>query len=116
MTQIDNIHGMDWGDAQYIGDGVYLRDCTDKIGIPSVALRTDRFVDGRDQHFVIVLDLEVFNDFVHYGTKMLHDRHYARVAKAQTEALNEKMLSEPIEVGTVTRISSPDERKDGVSE
>ena len=38
MSQIDHVYGMDWGDARYVGDGVYIRDCTDYSGIPAVAL------------------------------------------------------------------------------
>ena len=67
MAAIDTVHGLDWSEATYIGDSVYLVDSTRHTGVASVALRTDRDY----QNFVIVLELEVFRDFVSKGTEML---------------------------------------------
>ena len=70
MTAIDNVLGMDWSDAKYIGDGVYLRDAEDYLGFPAVAVRTDR----GPIHQVTVFDTSVFNAFVNEGTQVLQSR------------------------------------------
>ena len=67
MAAIDTVIGLDWSEATYIGDGVYLVDATPHMGIASVAVRTDR--DW--QNHVIVFELEVFKDLVSKGTEML---------------------------------------------
>ena len=41
MAAIDTVHGLDWSEATYIGDGVYLVDSTRHTGVASVALRAD---------------------------------------------------------------------------
>ena len=67
MAAIDEVFGMDWAEARYIGDGVYMLDSSDHTGIPSVAIRTDR----EFRHFVIVLEDNVFEDMVKVGQAML---------------------------------------------
>ena len=67
MAAIDTVIGLDWSNATYIGDGVYLADASLHIGIPSVAVRTDREWDNH----VIVFEVEVFRDLVSKGTEML---------------------------------------------
>ena len=84
MSQIDHVFGMDWGDARYVGDGVYLRDCTDYSGIPAVALRTDR----DNQHFVIVLEAEFFDYVVRTGQEMLGAAR-ANASKTKPQTLRE---------------------------
>lgn len=64
MDPIDNVLGMDWTEARYIGDGVYMKNASEHTGIPSVALRTDR----EDSHMdVIVLEDSVFDELVRAG-------------------------------------------------
>ena len=75
MGAIDNVFGMDWSDAQYIGDGVYIRDATDHLGIKAVAIRTDR----EWQHHVIVLEAKVFSTFVEMG-----DAYFGRKSSGST--------------------------------
>ena len=78
MSQIDSVIGIDWGDAQYIGDGVYLLDSTHYSGVPSVAVRTDRTIDSRPQSFVIVLEQEVFDRLARIGQAIIsrqRDQH-----------------------------------------
>ena len=60
----DKVLGLDWREARYIGDGVYMADSSDLTGIPSIALRTDRKHGHQD---VIVLEDSVFNELVHAG-------------------------------------------------
>ena len=67
MAAIDTVLGLDWSNSTYIGDGVYLMDASLDMGIPSVAVRTDR----EYQNHVIVFEVEVFKDLVHKGTEML---------------------------------------------
>ena len=68
MNAIDSVLGLDWSeDTTYIGDGVYLKDATPHIGIPSVAVRTDR----GDAHHVIVFEDMVFRDLVKRGTAII---------------------------------------------
>jgi len=67
MSAIDNVFGMDWSDAQYIGDGVYIRDATDHLGVPAIALRTDRGFE----HQIIVFESSDFHDMVRYGSEIL---------------------------------------------
>ena len=42
MDRIDRTLNLDWSDAQYAGDGVYVLDSTHRTGTPSVAVRADR--------------------------------------------------------------------------
>ena len=42
MQYIDQVLHLDWRNAKYIGDGVYITDASPTLGVPSVALRTDR--------------------------------------------------------------------------
>ena len=67
MAAIDDVLGLDWSEATYLGDGVYLMDATPHQGVASVAVRTDH----GDQNHVIVFELEVFKDLVSRGTEML---------------------------------------------
>ena len=76
MTTIDNVLGMDWSDATYVGDGVYLRDATDYMGIPALAIRTDQEFN---QH-VIVFEVDVFDTLVRRGREMLTANALAREA------------------------------------
>ena len=69
MDVKDQVFGMDWSDAEYIGDGVYIREASDSMGIRSVALRTDRN-EGRTHH-VIVLEDMVFQELMDRGTEMI---------------------------------------------
>lgn len=69
MNPIDDVFGMDWTDSTYLGDGVYLKDSSERTGINSVALRTDRNMGAT--HQVIVLEDGVFADLMHEGKKML---------------------------------------------
>ena len=90
MSQIDHVFGMDWGDARYVGDGVYIRDCTDYSGIPAVALRTDR----ENQHFVIVLEAEFFDYVVRIGQEQLGEAR-ANAGKTKPTTLREVTLQRP---------------------
>ena len=76
MTAIDNVLGMDWLNATYLGDGVYLRDASDYMGIPALAIRTDRESD----HHVIVFEADVFDTLVRRGQAILTANALAREA------------------------------------
>ena len=109
MSQIDHVFGMDWGDARYVGDGVYLRDCTDYSGIPAVALRTDR----ENQHFVIVLEAEFFDYVVRTGQELLGEaRANASKTKPTTlrEVTRQRSGDDVLDVGgaDIIRIGGPD--------
>ena len=67
MDQIDRVFNLDWSEAQYAGDGVYVLDSTHRTGIPSVAIRADR---GEEQH-VILLEKKVFESLARSGGAML---------------------------------------------
>ena len=68
MDKIDSILGMDWSEARYIGDGVYVMEAEDRQGIPAVALRTDRSENGSN---VIVLESEYFEELVKVGQALI---------------------------------------------
>ena len=70
MSAIDNVFGMDWSDARYIGDGVYIRDATDHMGVASVALRTDR----EFAHQIIVFETSDYETMIEYGREILARR------------------------------------------
>ena len=71
MAAIDRTLGLDWSEARYVGDGVYCLDATDRQGIPSVAIRTDRYIGGQEEHHVIVLEDNVLDDFVRIAQAMM---------------------------------------------
>ena len=71
MAAIDRTLGLDWSEARYVGDGVYCLDATDRQGIPSVAIRTDRYIGGQEEHHVIVLAENDFEDLVRIAQAMM---------------------------------------------
>ena len=73
MAVVDNVLGMDWSDATHIGDGVYVRDATDYLGIRSVVLRTDRHIDQGEVHHVIVLEDFVYAQLVWYAKAIFEE-------------------------------------------
>ena len=87
MSAIDDILGMDWSDATYLGDGVYLRDATDYMGIPALAIRTDRGFN----HHVIVFEGDVFGQLVRRGQDILTANALAR--EANTEGVRDITIS-----------------------
>ena len=100
MDVIDNVFGMDWTESQYVGDGVYVMDSTDKTGIPSVAIRTDRtapnerhaipfekgsFNFGKEQHHVIIFEDRLFEDLVRMGRGILDKQQNLRALRKQEQ-------------------------------
>ena len=73
MQYIDQVLHLDWRNAKYIGDGVYITDASPTLEVPSVALRTDR--DGVPS--VIGFDAREFNAMVEMGEQLLR-KQFAR--------------------------------------
>ena len=73
MAAIDTVFGMDWSESRYIGDGVYIMDATPRMGIPSVALRTDR----ESMSHVIVFEEADFRDMARIGKELFQKYHPA---------------------------------------
>ena len=72
VKPVDNVFGADWSTAQYLGDGVYMRDFTDITGIPSVALRVDRHQEtAQEHHCIIVIEDSMWEDMARAGKVIL---------------------------------------------
>lgn len=67
MRVIDQVIGMDWTHSQQVGDGVYIVDATQRMGTPSIAVRTDR----ETGHQVIVMESQVFTAFIQQGQQII---------------------------------------------
>ena len=79
MEKIDQITGLDWSESKYVGDGVYVRSAADYMGIPSVAIRTDR----GDVHHVIVMETDIFAAFVKEGKRIFAPKDKATTLDAE---------------------------------
>ena len=86
MAAIDRTLGLDWSEARYVGDGVYCLDATDRQGVPSVAIRTDRYIGGQEEHHVIVLEDNVLEDFVRMAQNMM--AYWSEVRRVKREERN----------------------------
>lgn len=73
MEIIDRWCKLDWSESEYIGDGVYVLDATERQGVPSIALRCDRSegIDGPSIPMVIVLEPEFFAQVKEKGDKII---------------------------------------------
>ena len=71
MEITDTVLHMNWTESQYVGDGVYILDSTERSSVPSVALRTDR----ESRHHVILLEEREFEEMVSAGRKLLEKYH-----------------------------------------
>ena len=72
VKPVDNVFGADWSTAQYLGDGVYMRDFTDITGIASVALRVDRHQEtDKEHHCIVVIEDSMWEDMARAGKAIL---------------------------------------------
>ena len=83
MGPIDDSLGMDWTKAQYVGDGIYMMDATDRQGVLSVAIRTDR--EKHSSSAVIVLEKDIFESLVRQGRAAIAYRHNVEALKREQE-------------------------------
>ena len=83
MGPIDDSLGMDWTKASYVGDGVYIMDATDRQGVLSVAIRTDR--EKYSSSAVIVLEKDIFESLVRQGRAEIAYQHNLRALQREQE-------------------------------